>query len=312
VGPLAWCSRPRSSAASLEGALAAQELAEIVERALGSPPVRREPIHRGFTGNRRFILELADGRAVFVKWAYDEDSAEWLRKEHRLYRELAAPYMPRLLGWDDDGDHPLLALEALVDVHWPPPWSPADVAAVTEALDQVAATLPPADLPRAEEMVDPVGDWEAVRDDSHRFLSTGLASREWLDASWETLHAAAARTPVHGDALLHLDVRSDNLCIARGRALLFDWNWACLGNPDADLACWAPSLLLEGGPSIWESLPRAGEWAAWLAGIWAARAGLPPPPGAAPSLREGQRRQLGVALDVAARELGLPPPTLHA
>jgi hypothetical protein len=249
---------------------------------------------------------------VFVKWAYSEDSAEWLRKEHRLYRELAASYMPQLLGWDDDGEHPLLALEALVDVRWPPPWSSADVGAVRETLAQIAATRPPAGLPRAEETIDPVTDWERVRVDPEPFLSTGLASPEWLDASWETLHAAAGRAPVHGEALLHLDVRSDNLCIADGRALLFDWNWACLGNPDADLACWAPSLEREGGPSLWELIPSAGEWAAWLAGVWAAQAGLPPPEGAHPSLREGQRAQLAVALDVAARELGLARPTLHA
>lgn len=249
---------------------------------------------------------------MFVKWAYSQDSAEWLRKEHRLYRELAAPFMPRLLGWDDDGEHPLLALEALIDVRWPPPWSPADVAAVTDALAQVAATTPPADLPRVEEMVDPVGDWESVRDDPDPFLSTGLASREWLDTSWETLHAAASRAPVHGEALLHLDVRSDNLCISGERALLFDWNWACLGSPAADLAAWAPSLQLEGGPSLWDSLANAGEWAAWLAGVWALQAGLPSPEGAHPSLRSGQHRLLAVALDRAARELGLPPPTLSA
>jgi hypothetical protein len=269
-------------------------------------------VHRGFTGNRRFLLDLADGRTVFVKWAYSEDSAEWLRKEHRLYKELAAPYMPGLLGWDDDGEHPLLALEALVDVHWPPPWSAADVVAVREALAQVAETPPPAGLPRLEEMFDPVADWEAVRDDPDPFLSTGLASREWLDHSWETLHAAAARAPLNGEALLHLDVRSDNLCIAGRRAKLFDWNWACLGNPDADFAGWAPSLQREGGPSMWELIPNAGEWAAWLAGIWALRAGLPTPEGAHPSLREVQRSQLAVVLEVAARELGLREPRLPA
>jgi Ser/Thr protein kinase RdoA (MazF antagonist) len=235
-----------------------------------------------------------------------------LRKEHRIYRDVAGPYMPRLVGWDADGQHPLLALEALVDVHWPPPWSSDDVAAVREALAQIAATPPPSDLPRAEDLLDPLSDWETVRDDPDPFLSTGLVSRTWLEESWPTLRLAAAEAPVAGDALLHLDVRSDNLCIADGRAKLFDWNWACLGNPDLDLAGWAPSLLREGGPSLWESLPGAGAWAAWLTCFWAARVGLPTPEGAHPSLREAQRSQLTVVLGVAARELGLPPPTLHA
>jgi hypothetical protein len=247
---------------------------------------------------------------VFVKWAFDSDSAEWLRKEHRLYRELAAPYMPRLLGWDDEGDDPLLALEALVDVHWPPPWSAADVEAVRAAVAEVAATPPPAGLPRVEEIVDSLDRWERVREDPEPLLSTGLVSRAWLDASWETLHAAAARAPVHGDALLHLDVRSDNLCIADGRAVLFDWNWACLGNPEVDIACWVPSLAREGGPAPWELLPDRAEYGAWLAGFWAAVAGRPGPEGADPSLRSGQQVMLAVALDWAARGLGLLPPTL--
>ena len=51
-----------------------------------------------------------------------------------------------------------------------------------------------------------------------------------------------------GEAFLHLDVRSDNICIADGRAVLVDWNWASLGNPRVDLAFWLPSLSHEGGP----------------------------------------------------------------
>ena len=45
-----------------------------------------------------------------------------------------------------------------------------------------------------------------------------------------------------------------------------------------------------------------------LAGFFAARAGLPAPPGA-PTVREFQRAQAAVALPWAAQELGLPPPS---
>jgi Ser/Thr protein kinase RdoA (MazF antagonist) len=114
-----------------------------------------------------------------------------------------------------------------------------------------------------------------------------------------------------GDALLHFDVRSDNLCFSGERTLLVDWNLACIGNARFDIAFWLPSLRLEDGPEPWEVLPGAGAIAAAVAGFFAARAGLAAPAGA-PTVREFQRAQLEIALVWAARELGLPPPTLPA
>jgi aminoglycoside phosphotransferase (APT) family kinase protein len=110
--------------------------------------------------------------------------------------------------------------------------------------------------------------------------------------------------------VLHFDVRSDNLCFVGDRVVLVDWNLACVGNGRFDVAFWLPSLKLEGGPDPWHVLPDAGPLAAAVAGFFAARAGLPRPPGA-PTVREFQLAQLRVALPWAARELGLEPLTLH-
>ena len=104
---------------------------------------------------------------------------------------------------------------------------------------------------------------------------------------------------------MHCDVRSDNLCLRNGRAILVDWNHTRVGNPAFDVAFWLPSLVLEGGP-----LPdRFGvdEFAPVVAGFFAARAGLPPPKGA-PEVRGFQLAQLEVALPWACRALGLPQP----
>jgi hypothetical protein len=127
------------------------------------------------------------------------------------------------------------------------------------------------------------------------FLSTGIRSRRWLERSLPTLAAAAASVRAEGDDVLHLDVRSDNLCFRHGAAILVDWNWCTIGNADLDVAAWLPSLANEGGPKPWEVLPAAGDYAAFLAGVWAAVVGLPPP-STAPTVREGQRRQLEAAL----------------
>jgi hypothetical protein len=81
-----------------------------------------------------------------------------------------------------------------------------------------------------------------------------------------------------------------------------DWNFVHRGNPDLDLAAWAPSLRLEGGPPPQEVLPGAGGLAALLAGFWGCRAGLPPPH-TAPTVRGFQRAQFEVAVEWAEREL---------
>jgi hypothetical protein len=65
-------------------------------------------------------------------------------------------------------------------------------------------------------------------------------------------------------------------------------------------------VLREGGPEPWEVVADSGGLAALIAGFFASRAGLPPPP-TAPTVREFQRRQAEVALPWAARELGLSP-----
>jgi hypothetical protein len=143
-----------------------------------------------------------------------------------------------------------------------------------------------------------------VEADAGPFLSTGIRSREWLDRALPTLKAAADTAPVDGDDLLHLDVRSDNLCFRDGTVVLVDWNWCSTGRADFDVAAWLPSVTVEGGAPPWEVLPRAGEYAAFLAGIWAAVVGLPPPP-TAPTVRDQQRRQLEIALAWCEREFSL-------
>lgn len=145
-------------------------------------------------------------------------------------------------------------------------------------------------------------EWEAVR-----LLSTGLCAPSWLEEALPALLQASEVARLDGTELLHFDVRSDNLCLRDGKALLFDWNLARVGNGDFDVAFWLPSLALEGGPSPWEALPDAGPLAAAVAGFFSVRAGLPPPP-TAPTVRDFQRAQAQVALAWTARELALPLP----
>jgi len=280
-----------------------RELDERIERAVGAAPVRYELRGGGYSSADRFSVQLDDGRRVFVKSAEAENLAGWLRREHEVYTGLSGGFIPGLEGWDDDGSRPVLAIEDLSDADWTPRWDHGRITAVRAALSELAAAVPPpGTAPVCESFAELFGRWETVAADPEPFLSSGVRDRAWLDRSLDRVVDAAARAPVDGDAVCHFDVRSDNLCFRDGRAILVDWNWVSLGNPDLDVAAWLPSVCVEGGPPPWELLPGAGELAAFVAGVWAAVVGLPPP-ATAPNVRSLQRAQLAVALDWVDREL---------
>jgi hypothetical protein len=257
---------------------------------------------RGWSRNEHWTIACTDGTRAFLKVASIEPSPQWVRDEVHVYECVEGAFMPRFLGWED-GEEPLLVLEDVsAGAHFPPPWEAGDVEAVLAVLHETAAAEVTGELP-------PLGSlagWHDVARDPSPFLSLGLVTREWLDAALPALLDASDRTLVAGDSVVHCDVRSDNLCLRDGRAVLFDWNHARIGNPAFDVAFWLPSLKLEGGPDPHEI--GVDELAALVAGFFAAHAGLPPPEGA-PLVRGFQRAQLEVALPWACMVLGLPSPS---
>jgi hypothetical protein len=282
---------------------------ERVAAAAGCP-VRslRRVQTRGYAMAFHGVVEFADGSTAFVKAGAEEVTSEFLRDELRIYQAVDGQFMPRLLGYDES-DPPLLVLEDLSGAHWPPPWDEEGIAAVRKTLTDMWSTPPPDWLPLLTKDRAFLKGWSEIEDDPQPFLSLGLCTSRWLDESLPALRDAAEAAPIEGDALLHFDVRSDNICLADRGAVLVDWNWAMRGNANLDLAAWLPSLHVEGGPPPEELLPDAGGYAAVLAGFFGSRAGLPPP-ATAPQVRMIQRAQLEVALAWACRELGLRQPDL--
>jgi phosphotransferase family enzyme len=236
--------------------------------------------------------------------ALDELAAEWLRDEHRTYGSVTGPFMPGFVGWHDD-EQTFLVLEDLSDAAWPPPWSHDRIDAVLTALDAVHATQPPNGTPTLESIRAQLEGWKPIAADPGPFLSTGLCSAAWFDDALPVLMRASEECELAGDCFIHLDVRSDNVCFRGARTILVDWNHAHVGNPLIDLVAWLPSLSLECGQQPSELLPDSKGLAAFMAGFFASRAGLPPP-ATAPKVRDFQRRQAAVALPWAAQELGLP------
>jgi hypothetical protein len=279
-----------------------------VARAVKARPIEWEPVESGGYSvvSAHWRVVFADGRTAFVKHALTNDAAESLRRERLVYESVQGSFMPAYFGACDDGEATLLALEDLTRAEWPPPWSAARIEAVLASLDVLHETRTPSGIDSLEAMRESVVGWGSVAANPEPLLGTGLCSRAWLEESLQTLVRAGEAAQLGGDHLLHFDVRSDNLCFVDGRVVLVDWNLCCRGNGRFDVAFWLPSLTLEGGPDPWEMLPDAGPLAAAVAGFFGARAGLPPPPGA-PAVREFQRVQAAVALQWAAKELGLAP-----
>jgi hypothetical protein len=275
------------------------------ERALGQPLTILNVIRRGYTPALRLRTRLQDGNTVFIKCATTSLTAQWLRQEYAVYTTLAAPFVCRLIAWEDTGEFPFLVLEDLSQATWPPPWTTRQIGLVRDMLVRLATFSLPG-LLALEDDASLTDGWQEVAADPAGFLRLKIASRGWLERALPALLAVDGKQVLRGEALAHTDVRSDNLCFLGNRVVLVDWNLTRRGHPSADLAFWLPSLETEGGPLPETILPESGPFAALLSGYFAAHAGLPIIPDA-PLVRKVQLEQLHSALPWAVRALGLPP-----
>src|SRR5919106_1382889 len=176
------------------------------------------------------------GRSAFVKVGATALTADWIRREHLNYQTIAGWFMPQMLGFDDDGERPVLGIEDLSTASWPPPWSTPWVAAVHDVFAAIHATAIPTHLATAADRWEGSADWQTIELDPGPFLALELCSRDWLADALPTLRAAAETAPIAGDALIHGDMRSDNMCFRAGQAIVIDWNHAQVANPEFDVA----------------------------------------------------------------------------
>jgi hypothetical protein len=283
------------------------DIRERLVSVVNARPVLMTPVQGGYTAARRLTVEFSNSLSAFVKVATDPATAGWLRDEYRIYKNVQADFMPQLLGWHDDGVRPLIVLQDLSAGLWPRTWTREMIAAVLETMDGVRQVAPPVGLPELESMRHDFASWHLVAAQPQQFLSLGLCSDAWLRNALPIFVQCESEAVIAGSELLHLDLRSDNICFLDNKVLLVDWNWASVGNGRLDLLFWLPSLACEGGPLPEQVLEGEPNLVALIAGFWAYRAGMPPPhPGS--DVRDLQRRQLVIALAWSARLLALPPP----
>ena len=87
---------------------------------LGSPGISFRETSGGYTPAARWIVGLADGRSVFVKMGIGAETAGWLRDERFVYERLRGGFLPRLLGFAEGENGPLLVLEDMSQAVRPP------------------------------------------------------------------------------------------------------------------------------------------------------------------------------------------------
>tara|TARA_R110002020_G_scaffold8652_4_gene34380 strand:- start:387 stop:1235 length:849 start_codon:yes stop_codon:yes gene_type:complete len=274
-----------------------------IEAILGFPVEEWTPVQRGYTATKRYVAR-SGSRSAFLKIGTSPITAGMVNREIGVYRSLAAPFMPNFIGASADPAEPILVIEDLSSAEWPPPWSTRVLSDVLERINEMHRTASALEI-RTLLYDERKAGWPTVARDPGPFLSTGLASREWLEKSLLTLIDAEESCQLNGSSVTHLDLRSDNICIQNGRVKFVDWAEAGTGNGAVDMGFFLPSLAFEGGPNPDEIMPSAPEIAALISGFFAARAGLPTIPDA-PFVRRVQLQQLSTALPWAQRALKLP------
>jgi hypothetical protein len=313
------------------------ELRDGVAGILGARVARAQRVYGGYSPTPTFRVRLSDGRRAFVK-AAGPGSTAFARSAHereeRVYRELGhllGRWAPRHLGAWHDAEWRVLVLEDLGPKS-APPWTRSSLRTTARELGRFHASTAGRSLPDwidgpgahgAMGVDPPAWAFDAASLDRLAALAGDRASEAsaWLRSAVPALATAAGRIadPSLRHALLHVDVRSDNLRLDHGRLVLFDWPHVGVGPPEFDAVAFAQTIPIERGPSdpetvmrwyaeTWDVNPDAVDAAvASIAGYFADHAWAAGIPGL-PRVRGFQRQQFRVSLRWAARRLGLPDP----
>jgi hypothetical protein len=228
------------------------ELPEVarggIERLVGGRVVEAENCPGGFSPGFASRLTLGEGRRVFVK-AMDcvawPQEAQTYRAEARVAAALP-PSMPtpQFFGGFDDGRWVGLAFELVDGVEPGPPWAPAVLARIVDAI--VAAVTPaavdvPLDHPR-------LGGWGRV----HRAELEPCSG--WAADHLDELVALEEHGLVaaQGASLVHMDLYPHNILVTPHRVVFIDWPHARRGSSIVDLVMFLSAVAADGvDPESW-------------------------------------------------------------
>jgi aminoglycoside phosphotransferase (APT) family kinase protein len=287
----------------------------LIEQRAGAPVAVAAGSELGFSPGFAGVVEFADGSRLFLKvMSGDRDpwSIHLNRREAAILAELPTTVAAPRLRWALEIDDWFVMATDVVDGDHPVATDPAAAAKLWRAFEELASVKAPAELPAFHEhFEDLFTKWKSLADDperAERMSALGDAGT-WVLANldhlmrWELEGIEASA----GDALVHGDLRADNILLSADGIVIVDWPWATRGASWLDLAGYLPSHAMNGGGACWESFhahplsngvsmrDERGIVAA-LAGFFAVTCTEPPHPGL-PGLREFQRAQAIPALN---------------
>jgi hypothetical protein len=289
------------------------DVRDAVDRALGSPVVEAASQPGGFSPGVAARCRLADGGRVFVKAvsaAQNRQSPRMHRREAEVAGQLPTSVpAPRLLHVHDDGHWVALAFEDIDGRQPQEPWTLADLDVVMPAIADLGRSAAPAEVAGMATVM----DRHRSIFDGWRRLASGdgdlAALPQWVASRIDQLAAIESgwEDAAAGDALLHADLRADNVLIRPDRSVVFvDWPWACRGAAFVDPLLMLWSIGLGDGPDPAMVIERYGladgvddgdflAVSVAVCGFFARSSQDDPPPGL-PALRAFQRAQRDVGL----------------
>lgn len=229
-----------------------EHVRSAVEASLGSDVVEAVTQEGGYSPGAAARVRLASGGRAFVK-ALGVDlhstSVGLYRNEAEAMPHLPADLpVPRLLDVYDDGEWVALVYEDVEGRHPEIPWRPHELDRVTGAIADLGAALDPSPWPGAPTFADVnagvIQAWRALATSPPPDLDSSV--RRMLDrlAADEVDLAEVVR----GGALLHNDIRSDNVLLTPDGGVVFvDWGMPCQGAVWQDLMMFAFTAEFQGG-----------------------------------------------------------------
>jgi hypothetical protein len=279
---------------------------ERIATELGGEPVDIRMAGGGFSSGFAARVRAESGAQLFVKAAGSANPFTFAacRQEARVNPALPAGVpVPRLEFAADAEDWVVLGFEA-VDGRAPTlPLAPGDLKLMLDAWAAAAAPLAPA----PQQLLD-LGVSAVPIDENLRLfarVAAGDADPFPLPPSLKGRIDALADLESHiddaltADAVLHFDLRPDNMIVGEDRAWICDWNWVQVHSQWFDTVCFLIAAHGDGHDAealFWSHPTAAGvtpeqldTGLAAITGYYLSRSVEPPIPDASPYMRAHQR-----------------------